>query len=85
MTIWPTLDTDVVDSARVVGTAEELLYPDPPPTEVDAVEAGDTAEELDDAVDEPTLELPAELSAGGEPETPHPVTGLFPGRASSTP
>ena len=50
-----------------------------------AVEAGDAAEEPDDAVDEATVELPTELLAGGEPETPHPVTGLLPGSASNTP
>jgi hypothetical protein len=48
-----------------------------------AVEAGDAAEEP--AVDGATLELPTEFSAGGEPETPHPVTGLLPGSASNTP
>jgi hypothetical protein len=84
--MWLTLAAeDVVDSARVVGTTELLLYPYPPPGAYVAVEAGDAAEETDDVFDATTLELPAELSAGGEPETPHPVIGLFPGRASSTP
>jgi hypothetical protein len=49
----------------------------------------DVALEALDPVGEPKdgleTELTTELTAGGEPETPHPVTGLLPGNASSTP